>query len=196
MLFSAEELCFFVANLVLRCSDLGFSVVGVAGGRLLPSGSFSIWRGVTGSFSVKKVRISEPGGTCCAVKCLVGLISLPAASGGFRRWWSRRSAFRVSLWLGVDVLWRIWFVIALAIALFRLQALGLALVESPPEDCPFFELSTLYGLRLNGCTRSRWNAMEAALELELGFYALIRSRVPVGSCRSRSIQGLRSLFSR
>lgn len=54
----------------------------VAGGRLLPSGSFSIWRGVTGSFSVKRVRISEPGGTCCAVKCFVGLISLPAASGG------------------------------------------------------------------------------------------------------------------
>ena len=30
----------------------------------------------------------------------------------------------------------------------RLQALGLALVESPPEGCPFFDLSTLYGLRV------------------------------------------------
>lgn len=46
-------------------------------------------------------------------------------------------------------------------AMIRLQAPSMALVLSLPEGCPSSDPLLLYGVRLDGCIRSWWNAMEA-----------------------------------
>lgn len=87
--FSSPALFLVEGDVCLRfrsgalLSGLGFSVAGVAWGRLLPaSGSVSVWCTVTGNFPVTKTSFSEHGGACCTVKRLVGLVSLLALSGG------------------------------------------------------------------------------------------------------------------
>ncbi|CAH8322253.1 unnamed protein product [Eruca vesicaria subsp. sativa] len=45
----------------------------------------------------------------------------------------------------------------------RLRVSSVASDLSPPEGCPFFDLSSLLRLQLDGCIRSRWTAKEAVI---------------------------------